>query len=294
MKRNKRFYSLPGLLLLAVLPLVCRAQSGEVKVSHLSFAERLTEDDETAPDFGRFDAYEVLLQRGDRLLVQVRATEFTPAIVLIAPDDTSHLAQFAETGRQTVTYGVEIPESGTWLLVVRGDSTALGPYQLQAWWVEAHSLQLPAEADLCDQVNFVIAHANADFYFISRPPLQQTTPPEYLPTVVLSGAISAKISPTDGYVALFYRGNNKQQAREMYSNLAGKLKFCNGGTWTEHFRDWRVVDVLNGTRQMVYELREKERDDYRFVRVVSEDFSANPLARQRFTVSVAMGRHQPR
>lgn len=294
MKRCEKFRAFGCLLLLAVLPLVGRAQSGEVKVSHLSFAERLTGDDETAPDFGRFDAYEVVLQRGDRLLVQVRAREFTPSIVLIAPDDTSHLAKFAENGRQIVTYGVAVPESGTWLLVVRGDSTALGEYELQAWWVEAHSLQLPAGADLCDQVNFVIAHANADFYFISQTPLTQTFQPEYVPTVVLTGAISAKITPAEGYVALFYRGNNKQQARQVYSNLAGKLKFCNGGTWTEHFRDWRVVDVLNGIKQMVYELREKEREDYRFVRVVTEDFSSNPVARQRYTVSVIIGRHQPR
>ncbi|MEZ4763805.1 MAG: hypothetical protein R3C26_11650 [Calditrichia bacterium] len=66
------------------------------------------------------------------------------------------------------TYAVEIPFAGEWLLVVRADTNAIGSYRMRAWWADVASRSLPEEADLCDAINFVIAHANADFYFITR------------------------------------------------------------------------------------------------------------------------------
>ena len=268
-------------------PLSAQTDGDSVRVSHLYFDEEINPVDETDPEFGRFDAYEVSFSKGDLLLVQVKATGFSPAIVLIAPDDTTYLAKFPnENGSNSLTYAVEIPFAGEWLLVVRADTNAIGSYRMRAWWADVASRSLPEEADLCDAINFVIAHANADFYFITRGEGNNL-----YPNVQLPGAIVSRISPENDFVSRFYQGNQKSQARDIYSNLVGKLKFCNGDTWTESFKDWQTIDVLSGRKALRYELREKERDDYRSVSVMFYDDSANPTARNKFVVEVQVSRN---
>ncbi len=265
------------------------AQTEDVKVSHLSFSEQLTDDDEVEPGFGRFDAYEVYFHRFDRVIIHVNSADFSPTIVLISPKE-NHLVKIPENHEKAITFATEIPEDGKWLLVVRGDSTALGKYDLNAWWADENALHLNEEADLCDEINFLIAHANADFYFIRRATDADDQQTSWQPAISLSGAIQSFISKSDGYVARFYQGNDKQLARKIYSDLVGKLKFCNGGTWKESFRDWRVVDILNLRKEMVYQLREKERTDYRYISVSIDDKSADPNARHKFQVYLTINR----
>jgi len=265
------------------------AQSEDVKVSHLSFSEQLTDDDEIEPGFGRFDAFEVYFHRFDRVIVHVNSPDFSPTIVLISPKE-NHLVKIPENREKAISFATEIPEDGKWLLVVRGDSTAVGKYELSAWWADVNALSLNEDADLCDEINFLIAHANADFYFIRRAADADNTQSVWQPTISVSGAILSFISSDDGFVARFYQGNDKQLARKIYSDLVGKLKFCNGGTWEETFHDWRVVDILNSRKEMRYQLREKERDDYRYVSVTIDDQSADPNARHKFRVNLVINR----
>ena len=106
-------YALPIAVLLLcsyAKPQSAQTDGDSVRVSHLYFDEEINPVDETDPEFGRFDAYEVSFSKGDLLLVQVKATGFSPAIVLIAPDDTTYLAKFPnDNGSNALTYALDIP-----------------------------------------------------------------------------------------------------------------------------------------------------------------------------------------
>jgi hypothetical protein len=258
-----------------------------VKVSYLEFNETLSPDDETDPEFGRFDAFEVYFAKGDRILVEVKTEHFTPSVLLLAPDDSTYLSNTPTNSRlKDVVVHTEIPLEGDWLLVVRGDTNAVGPYRLRAWWADAYSLTLPANTDFCDAVNFLIAHANADFFFISQNQ-------NILPSVTVPGAIHSRLNENAELVIRFYQGNDRQFAKQTYSRLVGQLKFCNANTWQEIFRDWEEVDILNRTKLMVYELREKDRPDYRSTIIQQWDYSGNPTARHKYVVEMVIRRFEP-
>ncbi len=278
----------------SLLMLVCFALTGysqddvdSVKVSYLEFDEALSPDDETDSEFGRFDAFEVYFTRGDRVLVEVTTEHFAPTVLLLAPDDSTYLVNASKTSSNgNVVFHAEIPMEGDWLLVVRGDTNAVGPYRLRAWWADVYSLNMPPNADFCDAVNFLVAHANADFFFISE---NQTL----LPSIKVPGAIQSRITDNAELVIRFYRGNDRETAKRTYSRLVGQLKFCNANTWQEIFRDWEEVDILNHTKQMVYELREKDRPDYRSTIIRQWDYSANPTARHKYVVEMVIRRYSP-
>lgn len=269
--------------------------SGDIKVTQMTFEEILTEDDELESGFGRFDVFEVFFHAGDRILIDLSSDEFAPALALISPEEKDFMA-LPKAGQNSVTHAMTIPTTGDWLLIVRGDSLALGRYFLSCWWAQAESLQLPEEADLCDQINFIFGHANADFFFLKKSQLLGSRKDVWQPSMELEGAIYSEIrSPgQERYVARMYSGSNKDKARDVYSGLVARLKFCNNDKWPGTFKDWYDFDVMNGLQKMEFQINEDERDDYRFVRIEVIDYSGslNQFS-QKYAVDVVIGRFRP-
>ena len=116
-----------------------------------------------------------------------------------------------------------------------------------------------------------------------------------MPTVEIEGAIQSKIiNPGDEtYIASMYQGNNRELAKQIYSDLVARIKFCNNNTWPGEFKDWHEFDVFNHLQKMQYQINEDEREDYRFVRVETIDYSSSPTRFQhKYAVEIVLGRNR--
>ncbi len=284
-----------ALLIWLFSPALSAQEPPEYQVLTVTFQDTLMPTDEFEPDFGRFDAFELQVSRGDRLLIAARARTFSPTIVLIAPDEQSFVASPEGQSRE-VFYTTTVPIDGTYLLIIRGDSAALGPYRVDCWWAKANSLAPASPGDLCDELNFLAAHANADFFFLKRPPLPGTDPNRRQPSFTLTGALYARIEDPgrERYVARMYQGKDFDRADRLFNSLSGKVRFCAGATWKEEFRPWHTVAGLYRYRRTFMQMVEEDREDYRFVRVAFSDYRLAPqVSPYPYVVEIVVGRHHP-
>lgn len=252
----------------------------EFKVSYVVLHDTLSASDEFDRELGRFDVFEFDLATGDEFDIEVVAHGFQPALILVPPEEEAIL-QMPEGIAQTVRFRSIVTDEGTWLILVRGDSTATGRYELKCRWTAASSRQLSREADLCTQLRFLLAHLKADFYFIKKAALPGQIQDQWEPTVTLESALDAKIihPGAEKYVATLYEGNDSTRAEQIFNTMLGKIRFCLEDNWEMHNETWRIMNALSPYRQKAAVFTEKGETAYRFIRITLTDYSNTPNLR---------------
>ncbi len=263
----------------------------DYRVSYAIIQDTLTSGDDYDPEFGRFDVFEFNLSAGDVVDIEVRAGRFQPTLAIVSPTEKVEYGTPQKLTR--AHYRGTVRETGTYLVIVRGDSLATGVYQLRCRYAAAAALHPPADADLCEEITFLLAHLKADFYFLKKPSLPGQSHNEWEPTLILHNALSAKIVQpgAEKYVAQMYRGNNRSRAETVFNTLAGKYKFCLGNGWEMTNHDWQVVNPLLPYRRQAVVFTEKATKAPRIIRLVFTDYSGTTgVSSVTYTVEVEFDR----
>lgn len=206
-------------ILFGILATIILTNAQEFYVEYQKIEAELNSQDLFKENFGRYDGYQLPLNKGERAHFIVFSEDFSPSLVLVTPNDTKY-QQASARGDDFITMGLKVPESGEWLLYVLGDSAAEGEYYLQYAFADSASLFLSKDADFCTGLNFILAHSNAYFIF-------PQTIPSNRPLHKLSGAVDSFINSDDAaYVATYYEGDNLEKAKAKYQSLSESLKKC--------------------------------------------------------------------
>lgn len=210
--------------LFGILATIILSNAQEFYVEYQKIEGELTTKDLYKENFGRYDGFQLPLNKGERVHFIVFSEDFSPSLVLVTPNDTKY-QQASARGDDFITMGLKVPKSGEWLLYVLGDSTSEGKYFLQYAFADSASLFLSDEADFCTGLNFILAHSNAYFIF-------PQTIPSNRPLHKLEGSIDAFINSDDAaYVALFYEGDDLNDAKGKFGSVISSMQSCLTNGW---------------------------------------------------------------
>lgn len=227
-------------VILSLLFMFIITNGQEFYVEYQKIEAELTESDLFKDNFGRYDGYQLPLNKGERVHFMVFSESFSPSLVLVTPNDTKY-QQASARGDDYITMGLKVPETGEWLLYVLGDSTAEGDYYLQYAFADSASLQLKGDVDFCTGLSFILAHSNAYFIF------PQTVPSSRL-LHKLKGSIDSFINSDDAaYVSTFYEGNDNEAAEKIYNSLKKSVQSCLSENWKS-----KEIDNSESTGSMTW------------------------------------------
>lgn len=218
----KKFINIALFLSLSIL---IYAQENKFTVEQFTIDGELTMEDIFQPDFGKFDPYEFYLNQGDRIRIELTAA-FPPMLVIVSPSEQSKIL-YPENGNPTAIFDSEIRESGTWFVYVVGDSADTGAYQIFARYAAKDFITLEPNQDFCKNIDYIVTHARADFFFLQNRDIQKS-PEGWESNTLINGAKSAMVieEGKNKYSALMYRGDLKEEAELVYNYLSEKIKNC--------------------------------------------------------------------
>jgi len=245
--------------------LVSNIFSQQFHVEYQKLEGNLSPKDLTKDNFGRYDGYSMPMNENEAAYFIVYAENFSPSLVLIDPEGELYQKASAK-GEDYVSMGLLVPQSGDWVLYIVGDSSAHGNYLLQYAFTDSTSLFLDNNADFCEGVSYLLEHANAYFLF------PQTFPTKK-PLYQLNGAVDAFINGDDAsYNSIFYQGNKKVEADEVYKSLSEKISDCVPKGWKEKIgKD----DVHNSGNEQFVTWTEPVKNNARYVKVSIVEYSEN-------------------
>lgn len=152
-----------GALLISILSSVVFAQTYNFDTHMLDLKGELSSDDAYQDNFGRFDAYQLNMNKGDFIKIKLKA-DFFPLLTLVAPSGI-HKISFPADQNPVVNLEKEINETGHWYIYVSGDSTDIGAHELQLCYVAENTRQLPPGSDICTITQFLLAHSKTNFFY---------------------------------------------------------------------------------------------------------------------------------
>ena len=228
------------LLLLLAFANILNAQ---YRVEEISISGELTADDPYEPKFGRFDAVELYLNKGDVISINLTA-EFPPFIALVAPSE-KYYVEYTQDGGTITNYLKTITESGTWFLSIAADSADFGKYDFVANYMSANSITLPANSDYCTTLKFLSEHSKTNFFFLKK---SAKGGDEILwePKINLSESIESVISENENsksiFKALMFESENKENAETFLNDLNNRTENCLGTNWVSNKRTFVTKD----------------------------------------------------
>lgn len=251
-------------LILAAFSIPAFGQTSKFNVEYSTKEGSLTKKDFVKKEFGRYDGYQLPLNKGEYAYFVIFSNDFSPNLVLMDPNGEVY-QRSSSKGDQYVSVGINAPVGGEWLLYVIGDSTALGDYSLQLGFTDSASLSINKKADFCTGLDYLTAHANAYFVFLQSLPTEE-------PLYQLEGSVDAIINGDDAsYTTSFYQGNNSAEAAKIYESLLAKIKACPALTgWTFQSTDWQHT---SSGKEMTAVWRGKKSGSHRLVQVSFCDLS---------------------
>ncbi len=149
--------------ILLILSSVVFAQTYNFDTHMLNLKGELSSDDAYQDNFGRFDAYQLNMNKGDYIKIKLKA-DFFPLITIVAPSGI-HKISFPADQNPVVNLEKEINETGRWYIYVSGDSTDVGAHELQLCYVAESTRQLPPGSDICTITQFLLAHSKTNFFY---------------------------------------------------------------------------------------------------------------------------------
>lgn len=246
-----------------ILFIVLISNAQEFFVEHQKIEGKLNSTDLMKQNFGRYDGFQLPLNKGERAHFIVYSEDFSPSIVLVTPDDKK-FQQAQGRGDAFVSMGLKVPESGEWVLYVVGDSAAQGDYLLQYSFADSASLFLNSKADFCTGINYLIAHSNAYFIFPQTVPSKNSL-------YQIEGALDVYINGDDAsYNAVMYEGNSIEEAKTVYEEVFAKIKNCVPKDW--QLKESKVDTEFAGVESYAV-WNEKTKSNPRIIRLTLLDNS---------------------
>lgn len=249
------FYKKYIVLILLVLSNHAYAQF-EVEFSESKGSLSIT--DNLKPGFGRYDGYRIPLYKGETVNFIVFSEKFNPGLILVTPLGEV-FKQSSKTTLEFATIITDISEDGEWILYVVGDSSSVGEYQFQYAIAASNSVSLPADADFCTSLQFILAHSKAFFLLIEN---QYDSSNSF---IKLKGAKDSFIDEVDGsYTSVFLETDNLNEAEKQYKDLINNVSNCLDKNWKSKSSDWRKKEDYRINETVI---TENIKDSYRFIKI---------------------------
>ena len=160
------------------------------RTGQIEIVDSLSGNDQFDLEIGRFDIYEVALEKGDLLKVDLHSARFPAYLILVAPNDDVEIyePQQNTASGSLLRLDIKIAATGSWLVGVLGENRDRGAYKLTCRWARANSQAPPPDTAMCTQLAFIIAHQETDYIFM-RAGTEAATAKSFQPTVTPGHAL---------------------------------------------------------------------------------------------------------
>lgn len=225
----------------------------------------LKSSDKYKKDFGKYRGFEFELFEGEKANFAVFSSDFNARMILVDPNGkVFKQTDLSREGMASII--TEIPVSGGWILYVIGNQNDLGEFSLYYAFASSNSLNISNNMDLCSSLNFLIAHASANFMML---PFDQL----YSSGMELIGREDLAVfdERNGSLIITKYTGADEKQAKAQYLYLIQQIGNCLG--------DWEISDFVQKNEKHVGKIFKNKADEKApiiFVELITEN-STNRL-----------------
>ena len=207
----------------------------------------LTVDDPYEEDFGRFDAYQVKLQKGDYIKIKMSA-QFFPLLTIVSPSG-KYQRTFPEDGSSYVFHEQKITETGDWYLYISGEESDAGWHNLDLYYVSESSREISENANVCDITQFSLSHANTNFFFLRDREIDITH--DDLQNIIETNIFqNTEIRSEGDRILLEFKANGA--GRNKFNEWSFNLSECLNYNWEENSVDNNVMfKEMYGNRKVI-------------------------------------------
>ncbi|MCF8241839.1 MAG: hypothetical protein K9J16_10665 [Melioribacteraceae bacterium] len=284
----KKYFRL-SLLLSIILTLTISAQESLFQVGSFTIHDELTVQDPIDPDYGRYDAYEVYLSKGDRIAINLSAKEFWPFMFLVSPENETVFV-YPDKEKRITTLDTVAFETGNFDLYVVGDTNSFGKYDCEINLASSRSQLIKEDVDLCTSIKYVLEHANADFYFL-KDGLYNGEVEVWNSNVKITGSNENKISimGRESFQSKFYHGDVKAEAENLFNELVSQIKDCLNDGWRETEKDWYESGNSNNYKEKFVKNYETGKIDFRFIKIIIREYD---LSSKKYSVEIQIDKQR--
>lgn len=204
----------------------------EYNVDYSEIKGSLSKTDKYKIDFGKYRGYQIPLFQNETVNFVLYSSEFNGKIILVDPEGIIY-KQTAEAQNGFNSILTTIPKSGDWIVYVVGDQNDSGNFILRYATADANSINYNSNMDFCSTLNFLIAHANAQFMMLQINSANNDVPK--LPNTKES-FIDAESSAFINIIA----EDNETHIKSVFEQFSSYVKNC--------LSDWKFVNAktING------------------------------------------------
>lgn len=246
-------------IIIILLLVVTNIINAQYRVEVISISGELTQDDPYDPNFGRFDAVELYLNKGDVISISLKS-DFPPFIALVAPSE-KYFVEYTKDGSSITDYIQTINESGTWYLSIAADSSDFGHYDLAANYMSANSITIPADAGYCTTLKFLLEHSNSNFSFMKKSRIEGDDK-IWESNINFSNSISNRIienkNKISRYSSVLLNTKSRENADSFYTNIVEETKLCLGSSWVTNSKDQQKTSSNSIIKEYLFATIEKE------------------------------------
>ncbi len=153
-----------ALLVILAAKLFAQTDTDVYNVESFVIKDSLTAQDPVEKNLGRYNNFEIHLNKGDKVAAKLIARRFAPLVLFVSPAGEKFVYN-SENGSE-IGFTREIGESGDWNLFVIGGAEDTGAYECRISFADSASVEFPEKTDLCGLLRFFAAHSRAEFAFI--------------------------------------------------------------------------------------------------------------------------------
>ncbi len=151
-------------LILFFLALRVFPQSADFNVRSFVIKDELKSSDPVEENLGRFNNFEIHLNRGDKVAIDFQSENFTPLIVFVSPEGKKQV-YYPKNGK-TIKFTQNINESGNWNLFIVGGKDDFGKYVCRVSFADSNAVKIKPLKNLCELLKYFSAHSDARFVFV--------------------------------------------------------------------------------------------------------------------------------
>lgn len=218
-----------------------------------TFDGELTNSDQMKAGFGKYDGYELEMNKGEIVNFFVYTEDFTPKLVLVDPKGRT--AKVTKVDKIYATMQLQIPISGDWIIYVVGTDSAVGKYYFQYALTDSASMYISESADFCSKIKYLTAHAKANFRLFEYNEYAMDNLPD------LSGFGQSFLDLTTGsYNSVLYDGENIEEAEKIFNSYFSKTEKClDEKNWKKKEEDWKETDTFRSKMKLLNEKGSEKR-----------------------------------
>ncbi len=134
-------------------------------VSSFTIKEEINKADPIDPELGRYDAYELNVDKGDHIAFKLKGKNFQPFLLLVSPSKKSFLKVPSKKASEIV-FDTVATERGNWEFYILSDTNSTGSYECTIAFATDEALQVPDSKDFCGIVKYLLLQSDGKFLFL--------------------------------------------------------------------------------------------------------------------------------